>query len=111
MKFKESNLITICKTHGIVYEIIIRDHNFPARQALVECKCYEFDSSLEAKKEGYECKSQECKNKFECIFNKTTQEEILKLKRPILKALHRNGQKIYGCIHYNWNGDPLNEEQ
>ena len=111
MRIRESNLIEICKKHGFVYNIIISDHTKPARQALVNCRCDEFDASLEAKSEGYECKVTHCKNKCECIFSKNLESGYMKAKRPILVKFTRRNKKVYGCIHYNWNGEDLNEDK
>ena len=111
MKIRESNLIEICKKHGFVYNVIISDHTKPARQALVNCRCDEFDSSYEAKMERFECKVNSCKNNLECIFHKKSEPDVPKLKRPILIKFTKLNKKLYGCLHYNWDGEPLNEEK
>ena len=90
--------------------MIMQDHTKPALQKKVECRCDEFDCSYEAKLENYECKVKNCKNSCECIFHKKNMPDVLKVKRPILIKITKQNQKLYGCIHYNWNGEPLNEE-
>jgi hypothetical protein len=109
MKIRENNLIEICKEHGFVYNVIIYDHDKPARQSKVACRCNEFDASLEAKLEKYECKIKNCRNRAECIFSKYTEPDKQKLKRPIFWKFHKLGKKLYACIHYNWNGEMPNE--
>jgi hypothetical protein len=109
MEIRESNLVKICKEHGTVYLMIISDHTKPPRVAKVECKCDEYDVSLEAKKENYECKIKNCKNKAECIFSKYTEPIKHKLKRPILFKIYKLQKKYYACIHYNYNGEMPNE--
>ena len=109
MKMRETNKVEICKTHGVVYLATITDHDKPPRVAKVECRCYQFDSSLEAKNENYECKIINCNNKALCIFSTHTEANTNKTKRPILVKLHKQGKKIYGCIHYKWNGEMPNE--
>lgn len=110
MKIRETNLIEICKVHGIVYNIVIDNHTKPARQSLVPCRCNEIDSSFDAKQEKWECKVKSCSNSLECIFHKKSEPDIQKRRRPILIKFHKNNKKYYGCIHFNWTGDILNEE-
>ncbi|MFA5014315.1 MAG: hypothetical protein WC549_02065 [Actinomycetota bacterium] len=110
MKIRESNLIEICKKHGVVYHIIISDHTKPARQSLVPCRCDQYDSSYEAKQNNYECKVKNCGNDKQCIFHKKCETDVQKNRRPILFGFHKNGKKMYGCVNYNWNGE-MNETE
>jgi len=109
MKNRVDNLIEICKDHGFVYSMVINDHDKPARQSKVTCRCNEFDASYEAKLENYVCKVKNCKNRAECIFSKYTEPDKEKRKRPIFWKFHKQKQKYYGCLHYNYNGEMPNE--
>jgi len=109
MNIRESNFIEICKIHGFVYNIIIKDHTKPALQKKVDCRCDEFDASLEAKGENYECKRRDCNHMAECIFSKVIQPDKIKIKRPIFWMFHKEGKKHYSCIYYKYNGEILNE--
>lgn len=111
MKNRIDNYIEICEKHGYVYNMIMRDHSKPALQKKIKCRCDEFDSSYEAKIEKYECKVNSCKNSLECIFHKKCEPDVPKLKRPILIKFTKQNKKLYGCLHYNWDGEPLNEEK